>query len=42
MITYLIEILQLPTFGHMTTSTVLFTSGDKVLLVTYEFRPHDF
>ena len=41
MITYLIEILQLPTFGHMTTSTVLFTSRDKVLLMMYELRPHD-
>ena len=34
MITSLIEILQVPNFGHMTTSTVSFESRDKILLVT--------
>ena len=34
MITSLIEMLELPNFGQMTTSTMYFESGDKVLLVT--------
>ena len=33
MITSLIEMLELPNFGHMTTSTILFQSRDKILLV---------
>ena len=33
MITSLIEMLELPNFGHMTTSTILFESRDKILLV---------
>ena len=34
MITSLIEILELPTFGQMTTSTIWFESRDERLLVT--------
>ena len=34
MITFLIEMLELQNFGDMTTSTVLFESCDKILLVT--------
>ena len=34
MITSLIEMLELPNFGHMTTSTMSFESRNKVLLVT--------
>ena len=33
MITSLIEMLELPNFGHMTTSTIQFDSLDKILLV---------
>ena len=33
-ITSVIDTLELPNFGHMTTSTIWFESGDKVLLVT--------
>ena len=33
MITYLIEMLELPTFGHMTTYRIKFESSDKILLV---------
>ena len=32
--TSLIEILELPNFGHMTTSIIWFESRDKILLVT--------
>ena len=34
MITSLIEMLKLPKIGHMTTSTILFESCEKNLLVT--------
>ena len=34
MITSLIQMLQLPNFGHMTTSTLQFESREKILLVT--------
>ena len=34
MITSLIEMLELPNFDHMTTSTIKFKSRDKNLLVT--------
>ena len=34
MITSLIEVLELPNFGHMTTFTILIESRDKILLVT--------
>ena len=34
MITSFIKILELPNFGHMTTSTIKFDSCDKMLLVT--------
>ena len=34
MITFLIEMLHLPNFGHMTTSIIWFQSLDKILLVT--------
>ena len=34
MTTSFIEILELPNFGHMTTSTIEFDSYDKILLVT--------
>ena len=34
MITSLTEMLEIPNFGHMTTFTFIFTSGDKILLVT--------
>ena len=34
MITALIEMLELPNFGHMTTSTKQFESCDKILLAT--------
>ena len=33
MITSLIEILQLPRFGHMNISTIQFESRDKILLI---------
>ena len=33
MITSLIEMLELPDFGHMNTSTIQFESRDKILLV---------
>ena len=33
MITSLIEMLELPNFGHMTTSNKSFKSRDKILLV---------
>ena len=33
MITSLIEMLEFPNFGHMTTSTILSKSRDKILLV---------
>ena len=33
-ITSLMEMLQLPNFGHMNTSTILFESRDNILLVT--------
>ena len=33
-ITSLIETLELPNFGHITTSTIKFDSCDKILLVT--------
>ena len=34
MITSVIEMLELPNFGHMTTSTIQFEPRDKILLVT--------
>ena len=34
MITSLTEMLELPSFGHMTTFTLQFESRDKILLVT--------
>ena len=34
MITSLIEMLELPNFGHMTASKIQFESRDKTLLVT--------
>ena len=34
MITFLKEMLQLPTFGHMTTPIILFELRDKNLLAT--------
>ena len=34
MITSLIEMLELPNFGHMTASTIKFESRDNILLVT--------
>ena len=34
MITSLMEMLTLPNFGHMTTSTIKFESRDQILLVT--------
>ena len=34
MITSLIQMLQLPNFGHMTTSTIQFESREKILLAT--------
>ena len=34
MINSLIEILELPNFGHMTTSTISFEPCDKILLET--------
>ena len=33
-LTFCIEMLELPTFGHMTTSTIKFELHDKILLVT--------
>ena len=33
MITSLIEMLEFPNFGHITTSTMLFKSRHKILLV---------
>ena len=34
MISSLVEILELPNFGHMTTFTIKFWSRGKILLVT--------
>ena len=34
MITSVTETLELPDFGHMTTSTILIEACDKILLVT--------
>ena len=34
MITSLIEMLELPNFGHMTTSTMVFKSRDKIQLLS--------
>ena len=34
MITYLIEMVELPNFGHMTTSTIYSDSRHKILLMT--------
>ena len=34
MIPFLIEIRELPNFGHMATPTIEFHSRDKILLVT--------
>ena len=34
MITSLIELVELSNFGHLTKSTILFESRDKILLVT--------
>ena len=34
MITSLTEMPELPNFGHMTRTTILFESHDKILLVT--------
>ena len=34
MITYLKDMLESPNFGHMTTSTILFDSRNKILQVT--------
>ena len=34
MIIYLIEMLELPNFGNMTTPTIQFDSCDKILSVT--------
>ena len=34
MITFLIEMLELPKFGPITTPTILLESRDKILLVT--------
>ena len=34
MITSLVETLELPNFGHMTTFTIWFESSDKILLIT--------
>ena len=34
MITSLMEMLELPNFGHMTTSTMQFESREKILLQT--------
>ena len=34
MITPLMQMLELPNFGHMTTPTIQFKSRDKILLVT--------
>ena len=36
MITSLTEILELPNFGHMTTTTIKFESRDEILLVSNE------
>ena len=33
-IIFLIEMLKLPNFDHKTTSTILFESSDKILLLT--------
>ena len=33
MVTSVIETLELPSFGHMTTYTMSFESGDKILLM---------
>ena len=34
MITFLMETLELVKFGHLTTSTILFDTGNKILCVT--------
>ena len=34
MITSLIEMLELPIFGHMSTTSIEFEPSDKILLVT--------
>ena len=34
MITFLAEMLELPNFGHMLTSTISFELPDKILLLT--------
>ena len=34
MITSVIEMLELPNFGHMTIPTICFDSSDKILLTT--------
>ena len=34
MITSFIEMLELPNFGHIATSTIQYESRDKILLVT--------
>ena len=34
MITSVIEMLELPNFGHMTTSTIQFGPRDKILFMT--------
>ena len=34
MITSLLDTLELPNFGHMTTFTIWFESSDKILLIT--------
>ena len=34
MITSVVDVLELPNFGHMNTSTLQFDSRDKILLVT--------
>ena len=34
MVTSLMEMLELPNFGHMTTSTIYFESRDKFMLAT--------
>ena len=40
MITLLIEMLELPNFGHMTTSAISFETQDKILLVKSEIKYH--
>ena len=41
MITSLIEMLELPNFGHMTTSTIYFESRDKILAGDVTDRSYD-